>query len=106
MGNKQGTPTLYIFFVDCLKRLALLTFSSGKFGLSSPKIMFLDAYSILYSHLLLTRSAKSDNQHAKIMDSLASNLIKLSSSFTGRYSASPPLRPIPIVDYRGKHIPR
>ena len=53
--------------------------------LDVPKIMFLVANLILYSEIMYMRSVKGNNQHAKIIGFLASNVIKLSPSYTGHY---------------------
>ena len=53
--------------------------------LAAPKIMFISTYLILYSEIMYIFSIKGNNPHAKIIVLIASNFIKLSSSYTGRY---------------------
>ena len=56
--------------------------------LATPKTFLIDAYLILYSELTYTRLVKVNNQNAKITGFLASNVIKLSSIYTGCYLVS------------------
>ena len=53
--------------------------------LAAPKMIFLDAYLILYNELINICSVKVNNQNGKITGLLASIVINLCSSYTGRY---------------------
>ena len=69
-----------------------MDFSSGKIDLATPKIIFLDTYLILYSELAYAHSVQGNNQHSKMTGSLASNVIKLYSSYAGCYLVSGSIR--------------
>ena len=53
--------------------------------LAASKMVLLDNYLILYSEITYTHSINGNNQQAKITGSLAANVIKLSSIYTGLY---------------------
>ena len=57
-------------------------FSSEKIALAAPKIMYLGTYRIFYNALSYARSVKGNDQDAEGTGTIASTVLKLSSSCT------------------------
>ena len=88
-GNKivlnRRNQHLFSFYVEHLESLKLLTFLSVKTDLAAPIIMFLDPYLISYSELVYINPVKVINKYAKITVLIASEVIRLYSSYTVPY---------------------
>ena len=60
-------------------------FSSVKIALAALKLMYLDTYNIFFNALSYGRSVKGNNQDPERMGTIASSVLKLSSSYTDPY---------------------
>ena len=82
--TEHRAPTPCLFFCRVFEVFNIINFFfCEKMDLAALKIMFLDRYLILYCELTYTCSVKGNNYYAKRTGLLASNEIKLSSSYIG-----------------------
>ena len=74
---------LVSFFAERSKHSTLKLFLSRKIDLAAHKVKFLGTYLILCREIMYIHPVKGNNHHAKRMDLIASNLIKLHSRYIG-----------------------
>ena len=75
-------PHLVSFFAERSKCSTSLTFFSVKIALATPKIMYLGAHGIFFNALSYGHSVVGNNQDSERTGTIASYVLKLSSSCT------------------------